>query len=104
MANASNPVMVDSNVFVYAHDVSEPQKRAIAKQPKARHPGRRSDCQSVRGCGLVLSIQPLYSIPCAASHRSASIAAIQPEPAAVTACRYTRSATSPAANTPSTLV
>lgn len=32
MPNGSNPVMVDSNIFVYAHDISEPQKRAIAKQ------------------------------------------------------------------------
>ena len=41
---------------------------------------------------------------CAASQRSASSAAMQPSPAAVTACRKTSSATSPAANTPSTLV
>jgi len=40
----------------------------------------------------------------AASQRSASSAAMQPSPAAVTAWRNTSSATSPAANTPSTLV
>src|SRR3954467_8578429 len=39
-----------------------------------------------------------------ASHRSASSAAMQPIPAAVTACRYVWSTTSPAANTPSTFV
>lgn len=37
-------------------------------------------------------------------NRSASRAAMQPDPAAVTACRYTRSWTSPAAKTPGTLV
>src|SRR6266566_706768 len=40
----------------------------------------------------------------AARYRSASMAAAQPRPAAVTACRYTRSAQSPATNTPGTLV
>src|SRR5512136_2620492 len=40
--------------------------------------------------------------PWCASHRSASIAALQPSPAADTACRYVGSATSPAAKTPST--
>src|SRR5690606_16315240 len=39
---------------------------------------------------------------CSANHRSASMAAAQPEPAAVIACRYVRSTRSPAANTPST--
>src|SRR6266404_5081973 len=39
-----------------------------------------------------------------ARYRSASIAAAQPVPAAVTACRYTRSTQSPAANTPGALV
>ena len=38
------------------------------------------------------------------SHRSASIAAMQPLPAAVMAWRYTLSWMSPATNTPSTLV
>ena len=42
--------------------------------------------------------------PCSARKRSASRAAMQPIPAAVTACRYTSSVTSPAANTPGTLV
>ena len=41
---------------------------------------------------------------CAASQRSASSAAMQPSPAAVTAWRKTWSATSPAAKTPSMLV
>src|SRR5207253_2261791 len=39
---------------------------------------------------------------CDPSHRSASRAAIEPKPAAVTACRYRKSWTSPAAKTPST--
>src|SRR5215470_9886466 len=39
-----------------------------------------------------------------ASQRSASSAAAQPVPAAVTACRYVRSTTSPAAKTPSMAV
>ena len=38
------------------------------------------------------------------SQRSASIAAMQPEPAAVIACRYVWSWTSPQANTPGMLV
>src|SRR5438067_1600908 len=42
--------------------------------------------------------------PLIASQRSASRAAMQPEPAAVTAWRYTKSCTSPAAKTPGTLV
>ena len=42
--------------------------------------------------------------PGASSHRSASMAAIHPLPAAVIAWRYTLSTISPAANTPSTLV
>ena len=37
-------------------------------------------------------------------YRSASIAALQPDAAAVIACLYRGSATSPAANTPSMLV
>ena len=41
---------------------------------------------------------------CVSSHRSASIAAMQPVPAAVTACRYVLSMTSPQANTPGTFV
>ena len=41
---------------------------------------------------------------CSASQRSASSAAMQPRPAAVTAWRYLSSATSPAAKTPSILV
>lgn len=32
MPNGSNLVLVDSNIFVYAHDVLEPEKRTIAKQ------------------------------------------------------------------------
>src|SRR5215213_3892525 len=44
------------------------------------------------------------SWPWASSQRSASMAAAHPVPAAVTACRYVWSTTSPAANTPSTLV
>lgn len=40
----------------------------------------------------------------ASRKRSASMAAMQPEPAAVTACRYVESCTSPAAKTPGTLV
>src|SRR5262249_35697242 len=44
------------------------------------------------------------SSPCAARKRSASSAAMQPWPAAVTAWRYTSSVTSPAANTPRTEV
>ena len=47
---------------------------------------------------------PVARGACAASQRSASSAAMQPSPAAVTAWRNTSSATSPAANTPSTLV
>jgi len=39
-----------------------------------------------------------------AKNRSASKAAIQPLPADVTACRYTESFMSPAANTPSIFV
>ena len=42
--------------------------------------------------------------PCSTRNRSASIAAMQPVPAAVTACRYIASCTSPQAKTPSTLV
>ncbi len=42
--------------------------------------------------------------PRSASHRSAAMAAMQPDPAAVTACRHSESTTSPAANTPSTSV
>lgn len=42
-------------------------------------------------------------IPCASSQRSASIAALQPSAAAVTAWRYRWSWTSPAMNTPSIL-
>src|SRR5690606_7471211 len=38
---------------------------------------------------------------CSANHRSASMAAAQPEPAAVIACRYVRSTRPPAATTPS---
>ena len=41
---------------------------------------------------------------CSSNHRSASMAAMQPVPAAVTAWRYRWSATSPAAKTPSTVV
>src|SRR6266436_4316133 len=41
---------------------------------------------------------------CASRKRSASIAAMQPVPAAVTAWRYVRSWTSPQAKTPRTLV
>ena len=41
---------------------------------------------------------------CSSSQRSASSAAMQPAPAEVTACLYTWSVTSPAANTPGTLV
>src|SRR5215212_6408518 len=42
--------------------------------------------------------------PCSSSQRSASMAARQPSPAAVTACWYRLSETSPAAKTPGTLV
>ena len=45
-----------------------------------------------------------HSIPCSASQRSASIDAMQPEPAAEIAWRYVWSWTSPQANTPSMLV
>src|SRR6202035_5915927 len=45
-----------------------------------------------------------YARSCSASHRSASIAAEQPVPAAVMACRYTWSTTSPQAKTPSIAV
>src|SRR5262249_54006572 len=48
--------------------------------------------------------QEVQWIPFDASHRSASMAALQPSPAAETACRYVGSATSPAAKTPSTEV
>ena len=48
-------------------------------------------------------MQPPYSFR-AANHLSTSIAAAHPVPAAVTACRYTRSAQSPATNTPGTFV
>src|SRR6202012_195096 len=44
------------------------------------------------------------SLARSARKRSASSAAMQPRPAAVTACRYTSSATSPAANSPGTEV
>ena len=44
---------------------------------------------------------PLVYKPCFSNHLSASMAAIQPVPAAVTACLYTESCTSPDANTPS---
>ena len=53
---------------------------------------------------------PTYSAACncsnstSARNRSASSAAMHPVPAAVTACRYSLSITSPHANTPSTLV
>lgn len=32
MSNGSNLILVDSNIFVYAHDLTEPGKRVIAKQ------------------------------------------------------------------------
>src|SRR5215218_2823821 len=51
-----------------------------------------------------LSVVAPESWPWASSQRSASMAAAHPVPAAVTACRYVWSTTSPAANTPSTLV
>ena len=45
-----------------------------------------------------------YFKSCSSSQRSVSIAAMQPDPAAVIACRYVKSWTSPQANTPSTFV
>ena len=44
------------------------------------------------------------AVACSAMNFSTSSAAMHPVPAAVTACRYTLSCTSPAANTPGTLV
>ena len=43
-------------------------------------------------------------VPLTSCHRSASMAAMQPDPAAVMACLYVWSWTSPQANTPSMLV
>ncbi len=49
-----------------------------------------------------VSISIYSTRPCSASQRSQSMAAMQPDPAAVTAWRYTWSCTSPQANTPGT--
>lgn len=60
---------------------------------------------SMSHCDLYLSTLVLvYMIPFSVKYLSASNAAIQPVPAAVTACLYTLSAASPEANTPSILV
>ena len=70
----------------------------VYRSGRATSPGRRrfrdpTGVGSAGRCGRA---------PCSASQRSASIAAMQPVPAAVIAWRYTWSCTSPAANTPST--
>ena len=68
--------------------------------------GPSRSCSSVRlapGAGVPYSAAARLGSS-AASQRSASSAAMQPRPAAVTAWRKMSSATSPAANTPSTLV
>src|SRR5690349_15084258 len=44
------------------------------------------------------------ALKCSLMNLSASIAALQPSAAAVTACRYLKSLTTPAANIPGTLV
>ena len=83
--------------------------------------GRESICQFVREKNRIDSCFPRFELLMRLFHRihlsllafhlslssrnrSASIAAMQPVPAAVTACRYFESCTSPAAKTPGTLV
>ena len=72
------------------------------RSPPSPNRSRRRGQLSRRWGGY--SAACLAGASCAASQRSASSAAMQPSPAAVTAWRNTSSATSPAANTPSTLV
>lgn len=64
---------------------------------------RRADAAAL-SCRLPAGVSREGQSSWVSSQRSASMAAMQPDPAAVTAWRYTVSCTSPQANTPSTLV
>lgn len=79
---------------------------AADARPRAREAAclERQAARSEDGPAAMPALEPGPAQPCSVSQRSASIAAMQPVPAAVIAWRYTLSVTSPHANTPATFV
>src|SRR5258706_9849072 len=76
----------------------------VVQAPAVTHQGaaRRSGDQLAERRDAILPWHPRYPRCVASRYRSACSAAMQPVPAAVTAWRQVKSATSPAANTPGT--
>src|SRR6185503_4059558 len=108
MAGAAATALVDALHGACGSSGVEAARASRAMARAAREPR----AERVSGVDTDLSLRPTVGSvarmggqwPWASRKRSASMAALQPIPAAVMAWRYTKSTTSPAAKAPSTLV